>query len=385
VDILEEVDRKQEWLYGRSFMKLNIIDGWFHMEVIDPQDVLVDRYANPWNIHTGRRITHIRIFRTLSDIERNPLYDAAAINNLKVFFSTEQGMVIAGQNSLAAADAAQRMNDMGVPDVINPLVGETYVELNETQYKSWDDAKQEDVTMVCVTGNGNEILMDRPLTDILGENIQDILKSYGMAFTWASWAGDTERTDIWSDGGADSVRGLNLVANARWSQKVENGTLVNYGMNFYDSTAKEGWTPVGYDPAPFGFYPLPGPPKDVLQSVTIPEMEDVFNELEFIDSEIQGVSGATAIENGDTDPNAQGAQQTAQEIQILADKAKQRAQNISKYHKRYWEDIGNIFVALVMANGDTMEKPTLYKKSAKGKYYPKTLDLNLPIQNKATR
>lgn len=375
VDILEEVDRKQEWLYGRSFMKLNIIDGWFHMEVIDPQDVLVDRYANPWNIHTGRRITHIRIFRTLSDIERNPLYDAAAINNLKVFFSTEQGMVIAGQNSLAAADAAQRMNDMGVPDVINPLVGETYVELNETQYKSWDDAKQEDVTMVCVTGNGNEILMDRPLTDILGENIQDILKSYGMAFTWASWAGDTERTDIWSDGGADSVRGLNLVANARWSQKVENGTLVNYGMNFYDSTAKEGWTPVGYDPAPFGFYPLPGPPKDVLQSVTIPEMEDVFNELEFIDSEIQGVSGATAIENGDTDPNAQGAQQTAQEIQILADKAKQRAQNISKYHKRYWEDIGNIFVALVMANGDTMEKPTLYKKSAKGKYYPKTLDL----------
>jgi hypothetical protein len=27
LDILEEVDRKQEWLYGRSFMKLNILDG----------------------------------------------------------------------------------------------------------------------------------------------------------------------------------------------------------------------------------------------------------------------------------------------------------------------------------------------------------------------
>lgn len=373
LDILEEVDRKQEWLYGRSFMKLNIIDGWIHMEVVDPQNVLVDRYANPWNIHTGRRITHTGIFRALSDIERNPLYDKAATDRLRTFFATEQGLIIAGQNALAAADAARRMTDMGVPDVMNPIVGETYVELNEMQYKSWDG--EQDITMVCVTANGNEILMDRPITDILGENVLDILKSYGLAYTIASWAGDSEVTDIWSDGGADSVRGLNLVANARWSQKVENGTLVNYGMNFYDATAKEGWTPIGYDPTPFGFYPLPGKPKDVLQAVQIPEMEDVFNELNFIDGEIQGVSGATAIENGEDDPNDGGAQQTAQEIQILAAKAKQRAQNISKYHKRYWEDIGNIFVALVQANGDTMTKPTLHKKGPSGKYYAKTLDL----------
>src|ERR1017187_6771301 len=363
LDILEEVDRKQEWLYGRSFMKMNIIDGWFHMEVIDPQDVLLDRYANPWDIQSGRRITHIGIYRTLSDIKLNPLYDKEAISRLEVLFATKAGLIQAGQNSLAVADRSQRMSDMGVPDVLMPVVGETYVELNECQQKVRDGEK--DVIMVIVTANGTEILMQKPLEDILGINM----------FSWASWAGDTERTDVWSDGGADSVRGLNLVANARWSQKVENGTLVNYGMNFYDSTAKEGWTPVGYDPAPFGFYPLPGAPKDVLQAVQIPEMEDVFNELNFIDSEIQGVSGATAIESGDTDPNQQGAQQTAQEIQILADKAKQRAQNVSKYHKRYWEDIGNIFVALVQANGTDMEKPKLYKKSPKGKYYSKTLDL----------
>jgi hypothetical protein len=28
LDILEEVDRKQEWLYGRTFAKLNMLDGW---------------------------------------------------------------------------------------------------------------------------------------------------------------------------------------------------------------------------------------------------------------------------------------------------------------------------------------------------------------------
>ena len=365
LDILEEVDRKQEWLYGRSFMKVNILDGWFHMEVIDPQDVLLDRYANPWDIQSGRRITHIGIYRTLSDLKRNPLYDQTVIKKLEDFFAGPQGLIKAGQNSLAVADRSKRMEDLGAPDVLMPILGETYVELNEIQQKVWDEATGKDVVMVIVTGNGNEILMQKPLEEILGITM----------FSWASWAGDTERTDVWSDGGADSVRGLNLVANARWSQKVENGTLVNYGMNFYDSTAKEGWTPVGYDPAPFGFYPLPGKPSDVLQSVTIPEMGDVFAEFNFIDSEIQGVSGATAIESGDTDPNASGAQQTAQEIQILAQKAKQRAQNVSKYHKRYWEDIGNLFVALVQANGSTMTKPTLHKKGPSGKFYPKTLDL----------
>jgi hypothetical protein len=78
-DILEDVDRKQEWLYGRSFMKLNILDGWFYAEVIDPQDVLLDRFMNPWDLNSARRITHVGIYRTLSDCERNPMYDKAAI------------------------------------------------------------------------------------------------------------------------------------------------------------------------------------------------------------------------------------------------------------------------------------------------------------------
>ncbi len=364
LDILEEVDRKQEWLYGRTFMKMNIIDGWFHMEVIDPQDVLVDRYANPWDLQSAKRITHVGIYRKIADIERNPLYDSAAIAALRTFFATKAGLIQAGQNSLIVADRSQRMIDLGVPDVLLPIVGETYVELNETQEKMWDPDLKKEVTMVVVTGNSNEILMQKPLEEILGINM----------FSWASWAGDSERTDIWSDGGADSVRVLNLVANARWSQKVENGQLFNYGMQFYDSAATDGWSPVGYDPAPFGFYPVPGDPNKILKPLTVPQMADVFNELNWIEENIEGVSGATAIENGQGDPNG-GEQQTAQEIQVLAQKAKDRAKNISKYHKRYWEDIGRVFVALVMANGNDMTKPTLYKKSVKGDYWPKTVNL----------
>jgi hypothetical protein len=364
LDILEEVDRKQEWLYGRSFMKVNILDGWFHMEVIDPQDVLLDRFANPWDIQSGRRITHVGIYRTLSDIERNPLYDQAAVTALKGFFNTKQGLIQAGQNSLIVADRAQRMNEMGVPDVQNPILGETYVELNEMQVKVWDDAKKKDVVMVVVTGQSNHKLMEKPLSEILGIKM----------FSWASWAGDVERTDVWSDGGADSVRGPNLVANARWSQKVENGTLVNYGMQFYDTTMKEGWTPIGYDPSPFGFYGFPGDPNKGMKSVVIPEMEDVFNELNFIEDMIGGVSGTPPIASGETDPEDKG-DQTAEEIQKLAAAAKERSKNVSKYHKRYWQDIGELFVAIVMANGEEMAQPILHKKGPSGKYYPKTLNL----------
>jgi hypothetical protein len=32
--------------------------------------------------------------------------------------------------------ATQWLTEMGVPDVINPILGETYIELNEMQYKS---------------------------------------------------------------------------------------------------------------------------------------------------------------------------------------------------------------------------------------------------------
>jgi hypothetical protein len=40
--------------------------------------------------------------------------------------------------------------------------------------------------MVCVTGQSNQILMDKPMKEILGVNI----------YTIASWAGDVEAANI---------------------------------------------------------------------------------------------------------------------------------------------------------------------------------------------
>jgi hypothetical protein len=74
-ELLDVVDKKNVGLYGRSYTKLNILDGLPRLTIHDPFDVLVDRYALPWNIDTARRVTHLAIYQTLSDIATNPLYD----------------------------------------------------------------------------------------------------------------------------------------------------------------------------------------------------------------------------------------------------------------------------------------------------------------------
>jgi DNA-binding cell septation regulator SpoVG len=362
VKILDHIDKKQVGLYGRSFMKLNIVDGKFFMEVLDPQDVLVDRYVNPWDIESARYVIHVGIYRTLSSVELNPMYDRAAITRLRQFFATKQGLVIAGENSLIVADRSQRMNDMGVPDVMNPIVGETYVELNEHQIKVWDEAKQEDVVHIVVTANGTEILMDKPLREILGVNF----------FTLCTWADDIERTDFWSDGIADVVRVPNQILNAYFSQMITNGLLRGYGMNFYDATAKEGWTPVGYDPSPFGFYPLPGKPADVLSHIEVPELPERLNEMNFIKTMVQSATASTAPVEGD----GQEGQQTLGEIQMLLKQANERIEASSPFYKQYWTDIGEKFAAIVNANTELLDDVKLYKKSPSGKYWPKTLKGN---------
>ena len=358
--IIDHIDKKQVVLYGRSFMKLNIVDGKFFMEVLDPQDVLVDRYVNPWDIDSARYLIHVGIYRTLSSCELNPMYDAAAIAELRKFFATEQGLVKAGENAQLAADRAQQRHDMlGVPDVMNPIVGETYVELNEHQIKVWDETKQEDVVHIVVTANGNQILMDKPLREILNVNF----------FTICSWASDVERTDFWSDGDGDVVRVPNQILNAYISQMITNGMLRGFGMNFYDATAKDGWTPQGYDPTPFGFYPLPGKPSDVLQHVDVPQLPERLNEMAFLKEMVQSATASTAPAEGD---GSEG-DQTLGEIQILLQQANDRIKASSPFYKQYWLDIGEKFAAIVNANANMLEDTTLYKKSPSGKYWQKNL------------
>jgi hypothetical protein len=361
---LDVVDKKNEGLYGRSYTKLNILNGMPVISVHDSFDVLVDRYASPWSIDTARRVTHVGIYRALSDLELNPLYDRDAIKKLKTFFATKQGLVKAAENAEVIRDRNERLSQMGVPDIDNPIIGQTYVELNEVQQKVWHDDEQMDVVHVVVLADGREKILDKPLRDLLGVNF----------FTWTSWAGDVESTDWNSDGAGDIVRVPNQILNVYFSQMVENGVLRGYGMNFYDTTKQEGWTPAGYTPSPWGFYGVPGNPNDMLKHVEVPEIPGRMEEMNMIKAMVETATAATALQKG---ASPQG-EQTLGEVELMVAKADERMQDVPKFARIHAKELGHKFAMLVSgAAAKGILKPvTLYKKGASGTHYPYQLDPN---------
>jgi hypothetical protein len=361
LEIKDVIDKKQVLLYGRSFRKLNIVNGQFYVEVLDPQDVLVDRYVDPADIETARRVIHTGIFRSLSEVEQNQMYDESAVTALRVFFATKAGLIKNEENTQIMQDKNKRLEDMGVPDMNNPILGETYVEINEHYVKVWDESAKEDTVILCVTAE-SQILMQKPLKEIMGINF----------YPFVTWADDIERTDFWSDGWADVVRVPNQILNVWLSQLVENRTLRNFGMNFYNSSI-EGFNPQTYEPAPFGWYPIPagkdGDMSKVLQRVEIPDLSDSLDEMRFLIERVETSTAATSIQKGDS-PDGQV---TLGEVQLLDAKAQKRITSMTKFYRQGWKDLGEKFVQIVEANEDKLDAVKLYKKSTQGNYFGKEI------------
>ena len=370
LEIKDIVDKKQEYLYGRTFKKLNVVDGAPYVEILDPYDILVDRYADPADLDTAQFIIHQHIFRTLREIENNPLYDQGAIAKLKIFYATEGGLIKSGENAQSLAEKNQRMETMGDVDITNPLLGEVYVELNEHYIKLWDEAKKKfEIHLVTTcSGAGTEILLDKPLEEIIGKTKDDYWQNH---YPILSWADDVERSDIWSDGVADIVRTPNKILNAWFSQLVENRTLRNFGMNYYDSTLK-GFVPPTFEPKPFGWYPLPGKPNEVFQKVDIPNLLESLDEMTFLIQLVEKAVGATANEKGVSEKK----QITLGEVQIMLGKAMERMSGIAKFYKLSWKEFGEKWVKLVEAQNDNLQSVKLYKKSFKGNYFEKEISSN---------
>jgi hypothetical protein len=354
LNIKDIVDKKQVFLYGRSFKKLNIVNGKFYFEIIDPHDVLIDRYVDPSDIDTARYIVHQHIFTPLSSLSENEEYDKEAVNRLKEFMATEAGLIKADNNLQTVRKRNERMKAMGVPDVDSPLLGETYIELNEHYLKRWNDEEKEDQFWLIVTAQDREILLEKPLEDVIGETSDHFWRYHTLL---NSWADDVERTDVWSDGVADTIRTPNKIANSMISQTVENRTLRNFGMNFYNATI-EGFTPQTYEPEPGGWYGLPGKPSDVYERVDIPDLSDSLDELTFIIQLAEKASASTAIQQGATPER----RITLGEVEILMANASERVKAMSVFYTQSWKEFGQKYVKLLEASSDKLDDVTLYKK-----------------------
>jgi len=358
LELKDLVDKKQVGLYGRSIMKINLIDGRPSSEVLEPYDWLCDRYADPADIEgTANYQAHINIYRSLSRIEQNPFYDKQAIKNLKVYFATALGLIKSEENTKALVAKNQRLEDLGDTQVNSPEVGETYVELNEHYVRMYDEKSKRMLIKLVVKAEG-ETLLEKNLEDFLSINF----------FPFVSWADDIEKTDIWSDGNGDIVRTPNKIINSFFSQMVENRTLRNFGMYFYDSS-DEKFVPQTYDPVPFGWYPVKGDPHQSVLPVQIPNLDDNMVDMNFVVQMIERATGINAIDKGVMPPKGT----PVGTIKLALNQSIARTNSFAKFYRLARVEFGNKWYKFIEANAKWIKPVDLFKKSYKGNYFKETV------------
>lgn len=348
------VDKKQVFLYGRSFRSWQIVDGLPRMSIEDPMDMLVDRYTDPTDFNTARFLIHTNIFKPLSVLERNPKYDKQALKRLRAYYSSKEGLIKSTENNRLIQDKNKKMNDMELMDVDNPILGETYVSLSLYFVMRAEKHDEEEQFYVYTVADDMEILSKEPLEKIIGRTKDHYWRTH---LSYDSWADDLEKQDFWSDGIADIVRTPNKVLNAWFSQLVENRTLRNFGMHYYDSTL-EGFVPGTFNPIPWGWYGVPGKPQDVMQKVDIPDLSESLDEMQFVMQILEKATGATATQQG-----VQTERQiTLGEVQLALGEAKERIKGMSKFYTPAWKRSGEIYLKLLEAGSNKLDAVKIYKQ-----------------------
>ena len=367
-EIQDIVDKKQDFFYGRTFDSWQIEDGRIVFDVEDTEDMLVSRLSNPYDIDSGRSLTHLHIFKPLSSLKNNPDYDQEEVKKLQTFFESQLGIVKAKDNENSLQQKNKKLADMGVSDTEDPVLGETYVEL--TMYyvyrdkgEKWTDNKdgkkhelEEEQIMVYVEAEDQTVLMKKPQEKIIGTTSDHYWRNH---YRYNTWGDDIDKQDFWTDGIADIVRVPNKVLNSWFSQLVENRTLRNFGMHYYDSSLKaDGFVPSTFNPVPWGWYPVPGKPSEVLQKVDIPDLSESLDEMQYVTDMVNNASGATASKQGATTPG----DQTKFEVNALLSEATERTQGMSKFYTHVWKQRATKFLKLIEAGKDKLDAVKIYKE-----------------------
>jgi len=367
LELKDKVDKKQVMLFGRSFEKLNVMNGKVKFYIVDPADMRVDRYIDPTDIDTAGYVIQDNIFETLSDLRANKMYDQIVVDKIEAFFQTEQGIVLQSENQEEFQKKNEAMQDMGDTYVNNPLLGQTLVQMQEGFIKVYNPETEEAEIVFTVSGaikvEGVEnrlILMADLLENVIDPDGNCPDHFWRTHYPFETWGEDIENRDFWNDAVADSVRPPNKVVNSWFSQTVENRTMRNFGMNYYNSTTsgEDGaFIPQTWEPKAFGWYGIPGNPNDLIKAVTIPELVGNLEEMNFVVQVAEKASAATAITQGVPEQR----QITLGEVQLIAGNAMDRIQSMSLYYQQAWLGLGRKYVKLMEAMGDNIEAVKLFK------------------------
>lgn len=358
LDLQDLVGKKQAVMFGRTFTQIQIADGYVKFTEQDPQDILVSRYTDPVDLNSSRFLIHTHIFRSLSELKANPKYDKSAIAQLEDWYKTEQGLIKVEDNQKMMVEKNKKMADMGLDDVEDPILGEPIFELSLHFVYRQEEGDEEEQLYVYVEAEDMVILMKDTNENIIGKTADNFWRTH---YPYDSWAVDLERQDFWSDAPADIIRPTNKILDAWLSQLVENRTLRNFGMHYYDTTANEGnWSPNTYNPTPWGWYGVPGDPNKIVKKVDIPELSESLDEIQFLITLAEKATGATPTQQG----NITERQITLGEVQLALGEAKERVKGLSKFYTNSWKNKGLLFLKMIEAGSDQLD---IAKIQAKGR------------------
>jgi len=379
LELKDVVDKKQVMLFGRSFEKLNVMGGKVRFHIIDPQDMRVDRFIDPTDVDTARYVIQDNIFETLSDLKTNPMYDQTVVKKMEDFFATEQGLVKASDNANKLMEKNEAMSELGDTYVDNPRIGQTLVQMQEGFTKIYNPEIEEEEIIFTVSGaipvdekETRLILFADTLENVIDPNRKCKDHFWRYHYPLESWGEDVENRDFWCDAVADSVRIPNKIANSWFSQTVENRTMRNFGMNYYNSAygGEDGaFIPQTFEPKAWGWYPIPGNPNDLIKSIEIPQLTGNLEEINFVVQLAEKASAATSITQGVPETK----RITLGEVEILAGNALQRIQSMTLFYRNVWLNIGTKYVKLLEAMGDDIQTVKVFKKGDKGTSFGKVI------------
>jgi len=309
------------------------------------------------NIETARFVIHQNIFRSLEEILADDRYTKKGRKDLETYLNSSDAVFQSSESREQWENKMTRMKEMGLTSDNSMIfaAGDTVINLTEHYTKIWDDSKKDYDIHVIVYANDSIELMNEKLSDLMGVDF----------YPFVTWAEDIETQDFWSDSPADLVRTPNKILNIWFSQLIENRTLRNFQMHWYDAT-NSGYTPQTYEPGPGRMLPAPGDPNKTIKQVDISGLDETMTAIEFVTAIIERGSAATAIEKGVEEPG----QQTLGEIQILVGKATERTIAMAKMYRRAWQELCMKYWKILDTNEG--EKRTLYKE-ANEQVYPKVI------------
>jgi hypothetical protein len=358
LDWKDILDKKNVFLYGLSTKTLNLEDDGICVEIEDVYDILFDPLTKPFDVDDARFVLRQNIFRSLREILADERYDKKGKEELKHWLATDKGIVQSGKNKEEYQKRQERLRAMGVQNEKFALFagGDVIVSLTEHFTKMWN-AKTKSFDKHVVTYADDKIeLLDKPLTELIGVDEWPIVM----------WSEDPETNDIYPDGIADLIRTPNKILNIWFSQQVENRTLQNFQMHWFDATV-QGYQPQTYEPGPGRMLPAPGDPNKTIMPVAINGLDESFKAMDYLTAIVERGTGATALEKGTPESGVQ----TLGEVQILVGKATERAKTLAKFYRGSWYEFAKKWDNM-MQNND-FPKFTLYKTGADGKIYPKVV------------